>query len=99
MGGVLDFFVFEDAKGTPQEIFAAMAQSLPHKHRLDIEVLRSLGSRPLDEAAFFGTWYDLHSGLCCGRAGTSWRTARQWRARRCGSSKTGRSSNRARRFP
>ena len=60
MGGVLNFAVFDDADGTDDEILSAVAQA--SKREFDLEKLRSLGSRRIDERAFFGDWYDRETG-------------------------------------
>lgn len=62
MLGVLDFAVFEDAAGTEEEVLKAISQTFAGSGQIDVDKLRSLGSRRVDERAFFGDWYDLATG-------------------------------------
>ena len=73
MMGVLDFVVFEDAAGTEEEVLLAVPKALRQVCTVDIERLRSLGYRLIDERTFFGDWYDFESGnlLKLGRFTTS----------------------------
>jgi hypothetical protein len=75
MGGVLDFALFEDARGTEAEILAAMPGVL-HGEPFDPGPLHA---RPIDQDSFFGDWYDPAQGLllkrgdysCAGRKNVS----------------------------
>lgn len=62
MGGVLDFAVFEETRGTEEELLLAIAAALGRRASFDPARLRSLGARRIDERAFFGDWHDHESG-------------------------------------
>lgn len=59
MGGVLEFFFFEEAGSDEDTVLAAMAAAIPG---LDTARLHSLGCRLLDEARFMGDWFDPATG-------------------------------------
>ena len=62
MGGVLSFAVYENVPlAGDEEILAAMSQVFGKEH-FNLEKLRSLGRRGINEDAFFGDWYDRDSG-------------------------------------
>ncbi|HEX8654378.1 MAG TPA: hypothetical protein VF693_04045 [Allosphingosinicella sp.] len=69
MGGVLDFAIFEDADGGEEEILSAISAA----YGFDTEKLRTLGSRQINDRAFFGDWYDRETGSLIQRG--SWATA------------------------
>jgi hypothetical protein len=62
MGGVVDFAVFEEASGTEDDCLAAISTVLQPRTTLNIEKLRRLGYRRIDENTFFGDAYDAKSG-------------------------------------
>jgi hypothetical protein len=67
MHGVLDFAVFDDAQGTAEEQVSAIG-SLMSKGDFNAEALRRLGNRIIDEATFFGDWFNPTNGrlIKCG---------------------------------
>lgn len=58
IGGVLEFCLFGDAAADEDDALAAIAAALPDA---DIARLRTLGCRILDDATFYGDWYDAAS--------------------------------------
>ena len=64
IGGVLEFGVFEQAKGSDEEVITALASILetddPHSWFRGEELL-SLGSRSMSREALLGDWYDASS--------------------------------------
>lgn len=70
MGGVLKFSLFEDAEGDEASALAAISAVVPD---IDTKVLRSLGSRRIEDKVFFGDWYDAEGDalLRLGRHRTS----------------------------
>jgi hypothetical protein len=59
MRGVVEFAVFDDADNDPNTVFEAICTSAPIDDR---EALRAIGFRKIDDATFFGQWYDPASG-------------------------------------
>jgi hypothetical protein len=59
IGGVLDFAVFEECEGTEDAILAATVAALGGDAAADAGKLRTLGGRQINEAVFFGDWYDM----------------------------------------
>lgn len=76
--GELEFALFDDADGTPEQIVAAVHQALPPRASFDGARLLQLGSRELDRSQFFGPSLSP-DGRDLIRQGT-WRTAdgREW---------------------
>lgn len=62
IGGVVEFAVFDDSRGTEDEIIAAIGSAIPRGGTFDARKLRVLGNRRIRERRFFGDWYDLDSG-------------------------------------
>src|SRR4051812_223729 len=68
-GGVLVYGLFDAADGGEAEVIAAIQATVAGDGRgswrpppVDGEVLQPLGSRAIDEARFFGDWFDPVSG-------------------------------------
>ncbi|MBL8546822.1 MAG: hypothetical protein JNL81_10175 [Hyphomonadaceae bacterium] len=57
--GVVEFAVFDDADGDPDTIFKTICSAAPIDDR---EALRAIGFRLIDDAAFYGDWYDPATG-------------------------------------
>ncbi|MGE0739846.1 MAG: hypothetical protein AB7O98_00775 [Hyphomonadaceae bacterium] len=68
IGGVVEFAVYDDADGDPDAVFAAVCDAAPIENP---EALRAIGFRRLDDASFYGDWYELatHSLLLIGTWG------------------------------
>jgi hypothetical protein len=58
IGGVLDFVVFDDAQGDEWSALTAIATALPD---MDVNKLRRLGYRRVEQQAFYGDWYDARA--------------------------------------
>lgn len=58
IGGVVEFAVFEDADGDPDTIFNAVSASLQIE---DPESLRASSFRRIEDADFYGKWYEPES--------------------------------------
>lgn len=71
IGGVLDVAVFRNARGTLDEIVAAMPEALPWSGPFDGARLLALGARRIDRKTFLGDWVDERGALV--RRG-SWRS-------------------------
>lgn len=57
-GGELEFEIFEDADGTPDEVFAALCNWIPD---CNTDALRAVGFRQIEDAQFYGDWFDPSS--------------------------------------
>jgi hypothetical protein len=58
IGGALEFHVFEDADGGVEEAVALIQQAVPDA---DLDALRDLGFREIDDQKFYGGSYDATS--------------------------------------
>lgn len=59
INGVVEYAIFDDADGDPDTAFEAICASVPIDDR---EALRATGFRKIDDATFFGEWYDPATG-------------------------------------
>ena len=59
IGGVLEFAVFDDANGDPEEVISAICEALPGAKP---DALRKIGSWEIDDARFYGRWYEEATG-------------------------------------
>lgn len=73
LGGALEFALFDDADGTPEQIVEAVRQALPSCASFSGERLLQLGCRPIHQTRFFGSYLG-NDGRDLIRRGT-WRTA------------------------
>lgn len=73
LGGALEFALFDDADGSPEQIVEAVGQALPACSSFSGERLLQLGCRQIDQQQFFGSYLD-EDGRDLIRRGT-WRTA------------------------
>lgn len=58
IGGAVIFRVFDDADGTEDEAFDVICRCVPD---CNADALRAIGFSVIDDAKFFGDWYDLES--------------------------------------
>lgn len=65
--GVLSFEIFEGAAGGADEHVRAIKHAFRAVQDFDIEVLRSLGSRRIDRAEFYGSCYEPETGRLIAR--------------------------------
>src|SRR5262245_48110627 len=58
VGGEVQFAVFDDADGDPDTVFRVLCETVPIT---DVDALRAIGFRRLDDVDFYGEWYEAET--------------------------------------